>query len=901
MDVVIRFAILGLGIGAVYAIFAQGLVVIYRGSGTVNFAQGAIGMVPAFLVYDELSTGGKVPPIPVCIAIGVGVGGLLGVAQYLLVMRPARRSSPLTRLVATLGVMLLLQAAAALRYGGSSKFVRTFLPAQVYRPFDGITVTQDRLILLAVGLAATALLWALYRFTLFGRATSTCAESDVVAASLGWSADKIALINWFIGGSLAGLAGILVVPLTGLQVSSLSLLIVTAVAAALIGGFKSFPLTLAGALAIGIVESEASRFVHIEGSSRAIPLVLIILTLVLTGKSIPIRGFMSDRLPSVGTGRVRPPAVGIGLVGGGLIIWQLASESWVVSITASLILVLVLLSIVVLTGYAGQVSLAQWSLAGVGAYVSGRLVAETDVPLGLALILAVLAAIPIGILFALPAVRTRGVSLAIVTLSLAAAGHALVFGNFELTGGETGTVIGPANLFGINIDPIEHPERYATAVGIAVTLAMLVVSRVRRSVLGHRMLAVRANERAAASMGVNVAGTKVTAFVISAMLAALGGVFSAFQGHAVQYSGYDVLPSIFLVAYAVIGGVGYVGGALFAGVFASGGVGARLLNEFGALAQYLELIAAVFVVLNVLTHPDGMVSFRKRTSGTTSPAIAPEEKSGAVAPTRSITPTTLELRGVSIGYGSVTILRDVDFVVRTGEVVGLIGPNGAGKTSLIDAITGFVPLRAGSIELGGRNISRLVPHRRARAGIARSFQAVELFDDLSVAENLSAAESGNARFGSIIRSLMWPDRDAQHGEETMACLRDFGLEPLLSRRADELPTAHRRICGIARALAGSPIILMLDEPAAGLGEDDLAELAQLLRRLAEVNGLAVVLIEHHVGLVTKVCDRIYVLDGGTVLATGTPAQITSDPRVVAAYLGGEAALEVAERSMEVNA
>ena len=242
------------------------------------------------------------------------------------------------------------------------------------------------------------------------------------------------------------------------------------------------------------------------------------------------------------------------------------------------------------------------------------------------------------------------------------------------------------------------------------------------------------------------------------------------------------------------------------------------------------------------------------------------------------------MRDLSVRFGGVVALDDVSLEVRPGEVLGLIGPNGAGKTTFIDAVTGFVVTDpASAITLDGASIDGWSPTRRARAGLGRSFQSLELFEDISVAENLLVAcdEQDIARFGI---DLVHPGRPTL-SPVALAAVREFGLDADLDAMPDTLPHGRRRLVAIARAVAAAPAVLLLDEPAAGLAAVETEELGRLVRWLAHDVGLAVLLIEHDVGLVLSTCDRVAVLDFGRLIALGTPDVIAQDPNVVAAYLG----------------
>jgi branched-chain amino acid transport system ATP-binding protein len=246
--------------------------------------------------------------------------------------------------------------------------------------------------------------------------------------------------------------------------------------------------------------------------------------------------------------------------------------------------------------------------------------------------------------------------------------------------------------------------------------------------------------------------------------------------------------------------------------------------------------------------------------------------------------TVLRASGVSVRYGGLQALTDVELEVGRGQLVGLIGPNGAGKTTFIDAITGFTPMR-GRVELDGADVSGLSPERRARAGLARTWQAAELFDELTVEENLAVA-AGRTPLRQVVREILLGR--SEESEPVRRALRLLELEELAGAKPDELTQGQRKLVGVARALAASPHVICLDEPAAGL---DTAESEALGRHLRQVvaSGTALLLVDHDMGLVLTVCDHVVVLDFGKVIARGTPEQVRRDPAVVRAYLGSAAA------------
>ncbi|WP_328429801.1 ABC transporter permease [Streptomyces sp. NBC_00443] len=606
MDDVLRFALLGLGLGALYALTAHGIVLVYRGSGVLNLAHGAIGMAGAYVQW-ELSARHGVPYWPAA-ACGVLASALLGVLTHLLVLRPLRRASTLARLVGTLAVFIVLTAVAVKRYGDSLQLVPSKLPTRLLS-IAGATVSEDRVLLLGIAVAVTVVLHLLYKRTLFGLGTTAVAENEGAAASLGWSPDVIATGNWALGSALAGLTGILIVPVIGLSVTGLTTLLLSALAAALVGRFSSFPVTLAGGLAIGIVQSELTRFgSDVTGLASSVPFLFIALVLVARGRALPLRGTFLDRLPALGTGKVRPVPLAVAVVVGlGLV--SVSTPLWADAITNTLVLSLIILSIVVVTGYAGQVSLAAYALAGTGAFIAGHAAADWGWPFELALLAGVLGTVPIGLLFALPAVRTRGVNLAIITLGLGTTLEAMVFQNTALstTPGSDGIAVGHRTLFGISISGVDHPQRYAALVLVLFVAAALVVANVRRSRTGRRLIAVRANERAAAALGIDVRAAKLYAFGLSAAIAALAGVLTGFRSTSVVFTDFASFDSITALGLAVIGGAGFLVGPLFGATFAAGTVGARFGDlVLPGLSEWMPLIGGVILVLTLVGNQDGI-------------------------------------------------------------------------------------------------------------------------------------------------------------------------------------------------------------------------------------------------------------------------------------------------------
>ena len=895
MEEVFRFALIGLGLGAMFSLAAQGLVLVYRGSGVLNFAHGAIGMIGAYASYECRTSLGL--PFLISALAGVLTSAVVGALCQVLILGRMKRASPLTRVVATLGILLTLQSLAVLRYGGRATFVPQELPQGVIHISGRVTLPIDRLIMLIIAALLTVVLWLVYRYTRFGLGTTAVAENPLAAATLGWSGDRIALANWSVGSGLAGLAAILISPIVTLQVSVMTNIVIAALAAALVAGFRSFPISFIAGIALGVAQTVVGRFTaDTPGLALSLPFAVIVVVLVVRGQSLPLRDFLLQRLPRLGSGVMRPVPILVTTLATGLLIAVL-SPRWVDALTYTLTIAVIILSIVLLTGYAGQLSLAQFAFAGFGAWVAGRLAATWGVPFELALVAGVVATIPLGMLFALPAVRTRGISLAVVTLGLGTALEYMVFNNGPLTGGISGTDVGEPKLFGVNINNAQFTQRYAFVTLFCLVVLTLGVANVRRGRSGRRLIAVRTNERAAAALGISVSIAKIYAFGLAAGVAAAGGILLAFRNQQIAYGTiFTNFTSISAVGWAMIGGIGYLLGPILGATLAPGSITGTLLDSIpGEFSHYLPLISGLLLIFFVLQNQDGMAKEmsltarlvgskwpRRKSAARAGQRVAAPAEPPAVAAVR-VSPKTLELRDLTVRYGGTTAVDAVSFRVEPGQVVGLIGANGAGKTSLIDAVTGFTTLASGEVLLDGSSISAQSAARRARNGVSRSFQSLELFEDSTVRDNLQTAADPRDML-SYFRDFVLPVYPGLP-PAAVAAIHEFGLGGDLDREAQDLPYGKRRLLAMARAVALQPSVLLLDEPAAGLGDVETAELAGLIRRLATEWGIGVLLIEHDMNLVMSVCDEIVVIDFGRKIAQGTPAEVRTNPAVLSAYLG----------------
>ena len=604
MSQVFQFAVIGLGAGSLYAIAAIGLVLVFRGSRVVNFAQGAMGMMAAYVFY-ELHQNWHLSVV-LAIPAGLLVSGALGAAFYYFEIRQLKDASNLIKIVATLALFVIAQEVINLVFGAQPRTVNSSLPTNSVTIF-GASIGEDRLWIFVIVIVLTVVLWAIYKYTTFGLATTAVAENPTAAATLAISPDVVAAANWFIGAALGGLAAILLVPITSLSAENLSLIVIPILAAAVIGGFSSFPITTIAGLVLGVAQSEVTRYVSSPGWDTAVPFIAVTLILFFRGRRVAGRGEFFGKLPSVGSGRTAPYLLVLGSGVALLCIWIIFPYDWLVALEYQLVFAIIIMSLVVVTGYCGQISLAQMAFAGVGGLIASWLYSTYHVDFLIALLAGVAAVVPAAVVVALAGVRTRGVALAIVTLGLAFSLEAIVFTNQQFTGGPEGFVTDDPHLLGIPVGGLEYPARFATLTLILLVLTGLAVANLRRGRAGRRLIAVRTNERAAAAMGISVAGAKVYAFALGGMIAGVGGVLLCFFLGAPDFTNFVGITSITFAESAVLGGVGHLGGPLVASGYQPDTLGPQIFSFLGGnVAIWLAIAGAAALLITLPRFPDGL-------------------------------------------------------------------------------------------------------------------------------------------------------------------------------------------------------------------------------------------------------------------------------------------------------
>ena len=643
--------LLGLGVGGVIAALAIGVVVTHRASNVINFAHAAVGTYLALVYYEFRATGDVVQPFllpfvpsrihlfdrPVvasALTVTLVLAAIVGLATYWLIFRPLRLAPPLARVVASLGLMIYLIGVMQVRFPTSGA-VRNVLEGPLPNhlvTFGNVSVNADRYLLAGGVIVAAIVISLIGKFTNFGLSTRANAENETGAILLGISADRVSALNWMLATVLAGAAMILAAPiLNSLDPPIQSLLVVPALGAALLGRFQSIGIAAAVGLGIGMLMSEISAAqsewdaLKGIGLQQGLPFVIVLVALVLRSDRTVGRGDLhTARLPPA-----PQPAVTMVVTSAltavcvlGLI--HLSSE-WRLAIIFSAIAGIMALSVIVLTGFVGQISLATFALAGTAAFTMVKAGELWGIGFPWAPLAGTIAAVALGTLAGLPAIRIRGLTLAIASLAAAIAIEELVFKWSWLSGGIEGAQVDPPSLFGIDLQIAAKgalfPRReFGFLVLFALLFAMYVVVNLRRSPTGRQWLAVRANERAAEAVGISAPRVKLSANAVAAFLAGIGGTLTAYQNGFVSASSFGSLKSLVLVAMTYLAGIAAPVAALVAGALTEKGLLTVAMDQISDEAsQYQFAVSGLFLIIAAIKFPSGVLgtsaSVVRRTKG----------------------------------------------------------------------------------------------------------------------------------------------------------------------------------------------------------------------------------------------------------------------------------------------
>jgi branched-subunit amino acid ABC-type transport system permease component/ABC-type branched-subunit amino acid transport system ATPase component len=858
----VSIVIVGLVTGGIYALSALGLVTIFRGSRVLNFALGAFAAWGGYSFAYLRDEQGWATALALTIVIGGAA--LCGALIYLVVIRPIRHRPDMQKIVMTLGLQAALTSGLIIAFGTQIKSVEPFFPTDNVR-FLGTNVGVDQLLVLATALALASVLavWsARGRLALASRAL---ADNEPGVEMLGYSPHLLGALNWAIGSMLAAIAGVLLAPTIGLAPTSLGVLIVPALTAAVIGRFESYGWAVAGGLILGTTQAIVTRYIG-SGWSTLVPVAMVLIALLARQSGASNRPSAPSTLS---LSRELAPANLLFLFLFAVVL-VVGDAVWANAAIISMCFGILALSIVVITGYGNQISLAQMTIAGLAGLVCVHLYIDASLPFLLMPVIGALIGAVLGVAIGIPALRLSGVNLAVLTIAVSLTVEALVFNSSAgwITGGTGGLIVPSVTVLGKDVTALLEPASYGWVVLGWLTIAAIVVIALRRSRFGRTLMAVRANERVAAATGINVARVKTLTFALSAALAGVAGVLLVFATSVVTLqTGYGYSDSIALLVIVALAGATSVRGGLTAALLPAAGLLYAAVTDVDWVAAHYELLSAVGLILTVILHPNGVTYIRpRRRSSKQLPELAATARPAS----------SLVLDDVSVSFGGVNAVSRVSLQSERGQVVGVIGPNGAGKTTVLDAVCGYVSA-SGQVSLGEESIGGIPTHRRARAGVARVFQGVELIEDVSVAENLlMPIDAGTTTGGTPRPAAAWVEAT--------------GLGDQMPLPPSELSLGARKLVGVARALMADPAVLLLDEPGAGMGAAERERLADAIKMLSRDHGLSVVLVDHDMPLVAAVCDRIYVLVGGSVLTSGPPGEVLADRRVQDAYLGADGSI-----------
>ncbi|GGT12419.1 hypothetical protein GCM10010222_63100 [Streptomyces tanashiensis] len=891
----------GLAVGSAAALTGIGLVVTYRATGVLNLAHGAVAMICAYVLRQLVVEEGWPLPLGALVTLLV-VAPALGLVLDRGVFRPLALlgSNPAQTLVATIGVFVLLVGGAVLLWGPGA------------RDDAPVLLGDDPWTQLAAVVALACLVGAVTRWTRFGRELRAVVDNRPLAVLAGIDADRVAAAGWAFGSFTAGLTGVLLAPYVRLDPYGMPLLVVEVIAVAVIARMRSLPVAVAAALAIGVAQAQLTRL-HPEGWAgpllQAVGANLFVVALLVAALVLPgVGGKGRDALPPPARAAHVPPA--LWLVVGVLLLLPLGLAGsdlhTAVQVPA---LAVILLSLVVVAGRGGQIALGQAAYAGLGALFTA-LLASAGIPTLLALVLAVPMVAVTGLVTGRPAIRRHGLALALATLAVGVAVSRFVLTQPYATAGLS---LGrPAGL---------SDDRAFYALELVVLAGCLgLVAALRRGRTGRALAALRDHEPGAEAAGVPVPRLKLLAFVLGAALAALGGGLLGLGLRAFDPEQYDpVRGLLWFAAVLVLGADSLLTPLAAAALLITLDAG----PQAGTAAALIGLLAAmtgrVPPLMNLLPSasrqarplaggrtdagPTGGRTGRHSppaAEGTAAPAGGPARlptstdrnpppargrAPGHDPPTADFAaPTTrtggaggksvpagggappaegpapapregLRVHDLTLTYpGGVTALSHVTLALAPARVTALVGPNGAGKSTLFDCLAGTLRPRRGEgrVTLDGTDITSRSAHARTRLGIARTFQRLAVFPSLTVEENVRLGQEQNRGRGdpaAVERSL-----------------RLFGLAgPVRHRAAADLPTGTLRRVELARALAGRPHTVLLDEPAAGLDAAETAALARILAALA-ADGLTVLVVEHDPDLVAGIAHTVHTMEGGRILS-----------------------------------
>jgi ABC-type branched-subunit amino acid transport system ATPase component/branched-subunit amino acid ABC-type transport system permease component len=903
------FIVVGLATGAVYGLAGIGLVLTYKTSGIFNFGYGAVAALVAFAFYFLWEHG---LPWGAAAAISVVViAPLLGLLLELMA-RTLAGASETVKVVATVGLILVAESIGTLWFPVNPPTFPTFLPQSTVRML-GVNVTWAQIILFVFSAVAAAALYWFFRSFRPGIVMRAVVDSPDLVAMSGDDPVLVRRRAWVIGSVFAGVAGLFLAPTQLLSGSTLTTAVFAAFGAAAIGYFTNLPLTFVGGLLVGIASALVAKYSAtvswVGGLAPAVPFIVLFVVLIvlpkrlLVQRTVPVT--MKARDTYVAPRRIRLAAGAIAII---LLALVPVIQSGKVDVwSAALINIILFLSLGLLVRRSGQISLCHLAFAAVGAAAFGHFAGD-GIPWLFSLILAALVAVPVGALVAIPAVRVSRVFLALATLGFGILMEQAFYTRDFMFGQSPIGLAAPRPSLTIGSWNMSTDTGFFYVLLIITVLTVIVLTIINRGRLGRLLEAMADSPLALETYGATSSVLKVIVFCITAAIASMAGALEAqlFSfGIGTYFPSFNSLILVALVVivtvgdpwYAVIAAIGYS----VIPAYVSGNTTTSILNLLFGLGAATAALAA-----SQGTVPQPVRRFLDRLGGRTAPAAVPVPATAQAAPEPAAAPAApaataagsgqaapaptarpgLAVRDLSVRFGGVHAVNSVSLTAPCGSITGLIGPNGAGKTTTFNACSALVRPTSGRITLHDLDVTRESPPRRARRGLGRTFQRTELYNNLTVRQNVVMGREASMAGANPFRQIF----SSRHSNKAIAAavaeaLELTGTARIADAQAGLLPIGQRRLVELARALAGPFDMLLLDEPSSGLDSHETEQFGQVLRTVVRERGCGVLLVEHDMTLVRAICDHVYVLEFGQLIFEGTAEEMQSSAQVRAAYLG----------------
>ena len=894
--------LLGIASGLQAALLGVGIVLIYRANRFINFAQGQMGSIAsaalAVLVFRFAFPYWAALPVALVLgaATGAGVERLLGWRLF--------DKSRLVLVVATIGIS---QVILLLLLVGPLKVDPGRLAADGFpEPFDtqwklgSAVLTSSQILTIIVAPAIAIGLWLLLTRTRTGQAIRGAASNPDAARLAGISVRRVSLIVWTIAGLISSVAAILFAPTQpaiGFNDSGPGLLL-RGLAAALLAGMVDFRIAVAAGIGIGILEQTTVFYTSTPGLADLVLAVAVAAGLLLRARVLQRDSRSEDRLVVERSVPPLPDRVrhllavrhlgGIGWAGlfGVMALAPLFpgldTQERAVFLVFMVSYAMVGMALTLLTGWGGQVSLGQFAFLGVGAYTATL---ADGLGLPAMLLVAGLVTAAASVLVGSVAVRFRGLFLGVVTLAFAFAARSWLFRQGVFVDDSSAIVqIDKPYLFSMDITTVRGVYPIALVV---LALTALSLRSVRRSSVGRAIVGARDNPALSASYGLPPTSAMLVGLGIAGFVTGVAGGLWGMAAGNWSFAAFDPSMSFVLLCAAIVGGLGSLYGPVLGviAVFAW-----PYLVPQANTPSVRALTSGMLLLVTLMFFPGGIAGLVERVRQWLVTRIAVALPDPPLRPDDDVDPLIAE--DVTVHFGGITALDGVSLTVKRGEIVGLIGGNGAGKSTLLNAISGHVRADAARIVVAGEDVAGLGPEYRPFLGLGRTFQDARLFPGLTVLETVMAAADREARGGAVGAMVASPWLRLSEREKrtkAMEVLEEFALADRAASLTGELSTGMRRVCDLAAVVASGCTLVLLDEPTAGLAQREVEEFAPLLRSIRDRYGASMLVVEHDMPLMMSLADRIYCLESGRVIAEGTPEEIRSDPRVIASYLGTDAA------------